>query len=520
MSALERDQAAQWVRERAPESSRLEGFLHETPVSSTLPARAPWPQALDPRAHQGLAGEFVELVGPETEADPAALLVQLLAAFGNAVGRGPGFQVGGDFHATNLYVVIVGATATGRKGMSWGAVRDLMGRADPEWTARVASGLSSGEGVIHAVRDETWIRRKAKKSERAQADEDGYISELTDAGEADKRLFCQQGEFAQVLRVMQRDGNTLSAVLRDLWDRGNARTLTKTQPGRTTGALVSVVAHVTPDELHEGLTATEQANGFANRYLYVCARRARVLPFGGDIDQDALDALAARLRGALELARDRKTLDMDASARAAWPALYDDLSAGEDGLLGAVTGRAEAQVRRLAVLYALLDSAAIVGIDHLRAAVAVWDYCHASAAHVFGAASGDPIADHLRGALEDAAGDGLSRSQIRDMLGGRVPAERIATALGRLEARGIARCDRQPSGQAGGRPTERWTVERVGNPGSVEGTPATPGFLHENRVSYTNGDGACTCRGPARSPRANGPDHCCTCKRPIAEKAT
>ena len=42
------------------------------------------PAPLSPAAYHGLAGAFVQRVLPETEADPAALLIQFLAAFGNA----------------------------------------------------------------------------------------------------------------------------------------------------------------------------------------------------------------------------------------------------------------------------------------------------------------------------------------------------------------------------------------------------------------------------------------------------
>jgi hypothetical protein len=39
---------------------------------------------------------------------------------------------------------------------------------------------------------------------------------------------------------------------------------------------------------------------------------------------------------------------------------------------------------RLAMLYALLDGSSTVEEEHLRAALAVWDYCEASARHLFG----------------------------------------------------------------------------------------------------------------------------------------
>src|SRR5262249_45663977 len=73
------------------------------PDVESLPMPEPWPE-LGAAAYHGLAGEVVRAVGPETEADPVAVLAQLLAAFGSAVGRGPYYQVEGDRHHANLFV--------------------------------------------------------------------------------------------------------------------------------------------------------------------------------------------------------------------------------------------------------------------------------------------------------------------------------------------------------------------------------------------------------------------------------
>jgi hypothetical protein len=50
-----------------------------------------WP-AMDPTAYHGLAGEVVARILPDTESDPAALLLQYLVSFGNAVGRRPYYR--------------------------------------------------------------------------------------------------------------------------------------------------------------------------------------------------------------------------------------------------------------------------------------------------------------------------------------------------------------------------------------------------------------------------------------------
>ena len=95
-----------------------------------------------------------------------------------------------------------------------------------------------------------------------------------------------ESEFASVLRVAGRDGNTLSAILRDAWDRGRLQTMTKNNAAKATGAHVSLIGHVTADELRRELSSTEAGNGFANRFLWVCARRSKELPEGGDLQED------------------------------------------------------------------------------------------------------------------------------------------------------------------------------------------------------------------------------------------
>src|SRR5438105_2677699 len=82
-----------------------------------------WPEPLDPAAFHGLAGRFVRMVAPHTEADPAALLVQFLDASGNVIGRNVYRVAEGASHYPNLFAVIVGETGHGRKGSSFAWVR-------------------------------------------------------------------------------------------------------------------------------------------------------------------------------------------------------------------------------------------------------------------------------------------------------------------------------------------------------------------------------------------------------------
>ena len=121
-----------------------------------------------------------------------------------------------------------------------------------------------------------------------------------------------------------------------------------------------------------------------------------------------------------------------------------------------VTARAEAQTVRLALLYALLDGKGEIDAPHLQAALAVWEYCEASAAHIFGNALGDPVADEILRALQQACNDGMTRTAISNLFGRHKSGDRLGAALALLTTRGRARMEMKESG---GRPVETWFAD-------------------------------------------------------------
>jgi len=422
--------------DRAPRSTPASSTRSRGAAASLLPD---YPSPPDPCVYRGVVGKLVQALAPHTEADPVGILVQALAAFGNVVGRAPHVRVEATKHHTNLFAVLVGTSSKARKGTGWGHAKDALTSADITW--RVQSGLISGEGLIHHVRD-------------ASATGDG------DAGVQDKRLFVVEPEFAKVLRGAEREGNTLSPVLREAWDSGTLATLTKNSPSTATNAHVSLIGHITVDELRRYLTATESANGFGNRFLWVCAKRAQYLPDGGSPDETMLGEIRAELRLAVEHVKGVGECRRDTRAAERWRAVYRDLSEGQPGLLGSMTGRAEAQVTRLAMLYALTDGQPEIEREHLVAALALWRYCYESARYIFGNSLGDKVADDIRAALVDAAPDGLTRTEISHLFRNNRNRVDIHRALHRLTEAGVARSEFDNTGA--GRPVERWF--------SVEGT--------------------------------------------------
>lgn len=353
-----------------------------------------WP-ALDPAARYGLAGQVVEVLEPHTEADPAGLLFDFLTAFGCAVGPGPHAVADGAQHPARLNVVMVGETSRARKGTSRQQIRRVMVAADDRWVRdREFGGLASGEGLIAAVSDPPRDDTADDKPQRP----------------VDKRLLVVEPEFARVLRVCARDGSTLSPIVRQAWDGGRLQVMTRRDPLSAEGAHISVIGHITAAELARTLTDTEAANGFANRFLFVAVRRSKLLPSGGNLDPGELDQLGRTVRTTLERARRVGTVRRDPDAEQRWADLYAHLADTEPpGLAGALTARAEAQLLRLSVAYALTDGTGTITVDHLDAASAAWNYADHTVRMLFPAGTGDQRADQLLRALTEAP-DGLDRA--------------------------------------------------------------------------------------------------------------
>jgi hypothetical protein len=182
-------------------------------------------------------------------------------------------------------------------------------------------------------------------------------------------------------------------------------------PARATDAHISIIGHSTRDELRGLLAQTESANGFGNRFNWLAVRRSKCLPEGGKIETVNFNDLVTRLHSAIEFARGMEEMKRSEEARELWRAAYPELSEGKPGMLGAVTGRAEAQVMRLSTLYAVLDKSAVIGPEHHHAAMALWRYCEQSAQWIFGTSTGDRNADKILRALRHAQA-GMTKTEI------------------------------------------------------------------------------------------------------------
>ena len=384
-----------------------------------------WPDPLGPKAMQGVIGDLVSTIGPQSESDPVALAMCMLNAFGNACGSNPKFTVERTRHGTNLYTVIVGQTAKGRKGTASDNITTIFQKVDPDWTEnRIQSGLSTGEGLIAAL-----------------------------DGVADSRLLFMEDEFSSVLRRMERSQNTLSTTLRRSWDGKTLQIATKANPILVKGAHISMIGHTTMDDLERYLGVTDIVNGFSNRVLWCCAKRARLLPFGGHVSDIQLQKLARRIKSALKFAARPREVEFSSKAATLWSQEYEELSADVPGLVGAATSRAEAQTRRIATIYALMDESEEVRILHLKAALEIWRYCQQSAQFIFGRRQPKTIENEIVELLRRAKEKGVSRTEISAAFSRHRNRYEISTVLERLKNSG---CAKPRKVDTDGRPAERW----------------------------------------------------------------
>jgi hypothetical protein len=227
-----------------------------------------------------------------------------------------------------------------------------------------------------------------------------------------------------------------------------------------------LIGHITATELRHCSTTLSIANGFLNRFLFVSCRRTQLLPDGGDVDPLANTGLKDRLAQALDHARGAGELRFDSGAKRHWRTTYKKMSKRPmEGVTGALTARAEAHSIRLALIYALLDGASSIKVEHLKAGLALWEYAARSAEWALGEATGVPFAEQIHGHMVDNPG-GVPLTQLHELLNNNHTSAELREALRALEHAGRAEC-RKKKNPKGGRPAEIWTAitpERTASP--------------------------------------------------------
>lgn len=323
-----------------------------------------WPDPVADDALTGCVGDFVRFIEPESEADPHAVLFDLLIYLGCVIGNQPHCMTGSSKQTVAEFGCIVGNSSRSRKGTARDRVLDLMRRVAPEFQNNFSSGIATGEGIITRLSD------MAEESE-------------------DNRLLCFEGEFSKVLHSMKMFPK-LSGDLRDAFDGKDIGREIRGNAYHCSSPHLSISGDTTSAELEKVIMDVELMNGFGNRVLWVCAKRSKELPHGGkpldDMYQTELLSIVKGLKSAIAFAKKVGRVRFDKKADEIWTPYYHRMMQRADTmpkLAQAMEAREEAHITRLALLYALLDKSGVISTPHINAAIATWKYCGESALYLF-----------------------------------------------------------------------------------------------------------------------------------------
>ncbi len=396
----------------------------------------------NPAKFYGIAGEVALLASEESEADPMAVYVSFLAAMAAMLGRHKYIQVGESRHYARLFTVLVGASSRARKGTSFKPVIKVIRKAEDTYKQRNTNplftdylviadgGLSSAEGLIFKVRDESEETDKRGNPLHSAID--------------DKRLLVVEEELANVLKISQREGNTLSPLLRKCWDGGTLAPMTKNNRLTATDPHINALGHITQFELKHLMSDSDLHNGLSNRFLWVCVRRTKKLAFPKPMDSDKVFNIAIRLSGALKKSELEALVELTPDARQFWGLQYHIVSADKPGLLGSITSRSEAYVLRLSLLFCLLDGLDAIEVKHMQAAIDLIEFCNESVEFIFSTPADSDEgtdADKLLNALADKP---LTQTEVSKLFNGHKNRRDLSTMLTDLQALNKIKSNKQP----------------------------------------------------------------------------
>ncbi len=377
------------------------------------------PPVMPDHAFPELLRRLVDAACYSSEAHPVAVAANFLALFCCLIGR-TAFQHIGDavIHA-RPFILIIGKSGKARKGTAEHTPREVARRAGAILRQRHGTqdrlhihsgGTSSGEGVGYAIRDPREPDEKTGKG--------------GDAGVKDKRLMVIESEFANVLAQTKREGNILSATMRNLWDGRDIEPLTKTSQITATRPHVVIIGHITGHELRERSTENDAANGLLNRFMMLHVHRPKLVPLPEPTPGDVLDDLAERLADAVDFAtqgdphgNNTRELRMSAQARECWVEIYPQITQDREGLAGSLMARSEVYARMLAMIFALLDQRDVIDPCDLLSALAWVDYWRQSIEFVWREGEHQTeLDDFTKAVLDKVTGKpGISLTELQEV---------------------------------------------------------------------------------------------------------
>jgi len=417
------------------------------------------PPTMPAHAFPELLRRVVDAACFASEAHPVAVAANFLAMFCCLIGRTAFQRIGDSVIHARLFLLIIGKSGKARKGTAEQMVRELVRlvciilrrRHGTQDKLHIHSGgMATGEGVGHAIRDPREPDEKTGKG--------------GDPGVKDKRLMVIESEFANVLAQTKREGNILSATIRNLWDGRDIEPLTKTSQTKATNPHGVIIGHITGHEMVERSTENDTANGFLNRFVMLHVHRPKLVPLPEPTPGDVLDDLAERLADAVDFAtqgdphgNNTHEVRMSSQARDCWVEMYPQITQDRDGLAGSLMARSEVYARMLAMIFALLDKRDVIEPGDLLTALAWVEYWRQSIEFVWREGEHQTELDDFTKAVLSTvlAKPGISLTQLQEAWH-RNRIKEVKAALETLLNLAPPLIEMRPERKGGGRPAHRY----------------------------------------------------------------
>jgi len=433
------------------------------------------PQAND-KMFYGVFGLFAQEGAKGSEVPPVALAMACMSWLSAQMGRDVYLPIGDVCHPIVINTLHVGRPMLAAKSESVAlllrvesAIRDGFDRGSDSLLGQCRrGGISSLQEIALLVHD-------------------GYRVGKEDIPPIDdKRLWLYELPFAPLLRRMKRGGDAVSEALSDFFDDGSIRLVTKTWSLSATSPHIAVHATITPDELRSGLDGNVIHGGLGSRFLVSFAERTHNVPLPAPTDMTTVNAVAKAMQRILEYARGdypqkqySRAMAMSPEARDLYETAYLELRDRDPGgeIVTALLERRATITMRLAALFALSDSTAMIRWEHMEAALA-WAAYHRDSVRYVLAQEADQhqragdLADRqtkVLAALRESGG-WLSRTDIvRQVFRNHIRADDLTAVLESLLAAGSIEERTEPNAN---NPGEKTLYRIAGAKRSDTGTEA------------------------------------------------
>lgn len=434
-----------------------------------------------------LLGHAVRLCCENSEAVPVAVAGYLISWFTALVGPCVYYQLGDERRRLNNYYLLVGPSGMGKGSSEHGPDR-IFSRVEEYLQERFAYAYEKGktEGISQYPLLDVHDGGLSSGEGLASAKNDGVPDKPEQTIVPDKRMLIKEPEFGNVLNMAQRQGNTLSHVLRNGYDGKTIKPLTKRDKVCVSDPFFCLIGNITPGELVEHSKCSVMSiNGMLNRTMILWTKAVRRQPIPESIPQDKLDDISEAFAGRIMEARNHsfethwkkqkaisRSVMLGSQARELWIEQYDQMVNMPDcHFVTTLCRRHRLHTLILSSVFALMDGAMVIGASHLESALAWFRYSKSSVIYSYRtfsmqdqAANINALAGDILKIISSAEQDKgfCTCSDIYHWYNNKLSKEVLHGALEILIGNVPPLIQQKKHGQGRGRPTNRFVLSKEG----------------------------------------------------------